>query len=470
MNITSIHFKILSCLTINLYSTSELSEIVNISVFKVKRCLKELQYLLNVESILEMHKKLKKSPNLLDDVKKIQSFTPKERECYLILSFLKSNTINLTSLTKVISVTRRTLANDIVNLKKELDFFNLKILISSHYGVVLEGTEKNKRKFFELYFIKMFLEQIYLPMAFQIFFFELKELKKKYNISKLIEEIYTIYQKGGISKHTYTLLHLEVLMYLSIIRKEFEDNSVRIKNTFSTTNIKDFNKLEKLLQDIKFLSNYEIDSIKEFYLKRNIECYFETNRDEILNLKNFFEFLRKNLKMEIILDNDLIMKLTTTIVVMKFKRQFKIDEIYILNNKVAEDYFDKFKIVSNLTKTYYKNIDSFDRTILSMTILNEINRRIEKKIARLNDIVIVYNFLSIQTIKDICKELGLNKIVINKKIISYRDLDYFLETNTIKGIILFENIKLDEKYNEITKVKFSLPLIKLDKFKLSVFI
>ena len=42
MNITSIHFKIMHCLKKNIYSISEVVEILNISEFKVKRYTKDL--------------------------------------------------------------------------------------------------------------------------------------------------------------------------------------------------------------------------------------------------------------------------------------------------------------------------------------------------------------------------------------------------------------------------------------------
>lgn len=51
MNVTSIHFKIMHCLKKNIYSISELVEILNISEFKVKRYTKDLEYLLEEESI-----------------------------------------------------------------------------------------------------------------------------------------------------------------------------------------------------------------------------------------------------------------------------------------------------------------------------------------------------------------------------------------------------------------------------------
>lgn len=471
MNIISLHVKIISCLIVDNYSISELSEILNISIFKVRRYIVDLEYLLKENSILGMHEKLKKDFKILDEIRAIQRFTPKERESFLILQFLKSNRINLTLISEKISVTRRTLANDVQNLKKDLEFFHLKIVSHNSYGIFLEGEEKNKREFFELYFIKMFIEEKYLPKAFQEFFYEVKQIKKDYKLLQIIDQIYEIYEEWGILRHTYVTLHIEVLMYISIIRKNFQDESVKkVENLELKDKIRDSEKLSVLLESIDFFSNYERKSIKDFYLKRNREYFFDTNRDEILELKNFLKYLSKKIKMEIVLSENLLIKLTVIIAVMKFKNIFDIVEIYLFNKKVAEDYFNKFKLISNLVKKYYKNMDSFDNTVLSMVILNEINKDVERKIEKLKNIVIVYNFLSVEFIKDICKELNLGELVNNMKLISYRDIDYYLETNKVNGVIFFEDIVLDERYYDIKKVRFNLPIIRLDKFKLSIFL
>lgn len=471
MNINSLHIKIISCLTVDNYSIIELSEILNVSTFKVRRYVRDLEDLLKESSILGIHEKLKKNLKILDEIREVQRFIPKERESFLILQFLKSNKINLTTISERILVTRRTLANDIQNLKKELEFFHLKIVSYNSYGIALEGEEKNKREFFELYFIKIFIEEKYLPKAFQEFFYEVKQIKKEYKLTETIDQIYEIYEKGGILRHTYVSLHIEVLMYISIIRKDFEDESVKNSKGLELENkVENNEKLIVLLKSIEFFSNFERKSIKNFYSKRNKERFFETNRDEVLELKNLLEYLSKKIKIKINLSENLLIKLTVIITVMKFKNNFDIIEIYLFNKKVAEDYFTKFKLISNLVKKYYRNIDSFDNTILSMVVLNEINKEIERKIEKLKHIVIVYNFLSVEFIKDICKELNLGELINNMKLISYRDIDYYLESNEVKGVILFEDITLDERYNDIKKIRFNLPIIRLDKFKFSVFL
>lgn len=470
MIITSLHLKILSCLIVDSYLPREISDILNISISKTTRYLSDLQYILKEKSSLGMHKKLKKNPKIMEDVKEIQKLTPKERVCYLILQFLKSNIINLTSISEEISVTRRTLAKDLQCLKKELRFFHLEIVSYNSCGVSLEGFEKNKREFFELYFIKMFIEEKYLPSVFQDFFNEIKELKKEYKVLDIINEIYEIYEEWGILRHTYVSLHIEVLIYISIIRKKFEDESIKKKDSIEDDKVRNMEKLNIILKKINFFSNYERASIEEFYLKRNMDYFFETNKKEILELKNLLKYLSEELKMEVKLNKKLLIKLTTIIAVMNFKKQFDIVEIYFFNGRVAQDYFNKFKLISSLIKKYYKDIDSFDNTILSMIILNEINKNVEKKIEKLKDLVIVYNFLSVEFIKEVYIELGLNELINNIKLISYRDIDSYLDFNRVNGIIIFEDIRLDKKYDDIKKVRFNLPIINLDKFKLSVFL
>lgn len=468
MNLTSLHFKILSCLEVNNYSLNELSEILNVSVFKVKRYVNDIGNFLKEEDTLSIHEKLKKDRELWEKLKEFQSFTPKERESYVVMNFFKNNIINLTSISERFSVTRRTLSNDIQNLKKELEFFSLKIVGYNSYGISLEGDEKNKREFFELYFLKLFIEEKYLPKEFENFFLELNEIKKKYKVSKIVDMIYKVCEKWEMLRNTYTILHIEILIYLAIIRKDFEDESVKVVD--SSIDLSKYVELNEILEKIEFFSNYERDSVKKLFLKRKKMNFFQNNREEVLELRNFIDYLSKVLKMEIPLNDDLLMRLTIVLNMMKIKRLFNIVEIYIFNNQVAEDYFNKFKLVSNLVKKYYKNIDSFDRTILSMTILNEINKDVERKIENLKNIVVVYNFLNIGLVKDICEEFKIEKLMENMKFVSCRELDYFIETNSVKGIVLFEDIKLNKKYGNIKQIKFNLPVTKLDKFKLSVFL
>ncbi len=280
--------------------------------------------------------------------------------------------------------------------------------------------------------------------------------------------IYKVCEKWEMPRNTYTILHIEILIYLAIIREDFEDESVKVID--SSIDLSKYVELNEILEKIEFFSNYERDSVKKLFLKRKKMNFFQNNREEVLELRNFIDYLSKVLKMEIPLNDDLLMRLTILLNMMKIKRLFNIVEIYIFNNQVAEDYFNKFKLVSNLVKKYYKNIDSFDRTILSMTILNEINKDVERKIENLKNIVVVYNFLNIGLVKDICEEFKIEKLMENMKFVSYRELDYFIEINSVKGIVLFEDIKLNKKYNGIKQIKFNLPVTKLDKFKLSVFL
>lgn len=263
MNLTSLHFKILSCLEVNNYSLNELSEILNISVFKVKRYVNDIGNLLKEEDTLGIHEKLKKDRELWEKLKEFQSFTPKERESYIVMNFFKNNIINLTSISERFSVTRRTLSNDIQNLKKELEFFSLKIVGYNSYGISLEGDEKNKREFFELYFLKLFIEEKYLPKEFESFFLELNEIKKKYKVSKIVDMIYKVCEKWEMPRNTYTILHIEILIYLAIIRKDFEDESV--KTVDRSIDLSEYPELNEILEKIEFFSNYERDSVKKFF-------------------------------------------------------------------------------------------------------------------------------------------------------------------------------------------------------------
>ncbi|MGL5595376.1 MAG: HTH domain-containing protein, partial [Cetobacterium sp.] len=225
MNVTSIHFKIMYCLKRNIYSIGELSEILSISEFKIKRYIKDLECLVEEESIENIHNKLNSIPKIIEKLRKKQSLTPEERQMYVILKFLKTDTINLSQISEEIGVTRRTLTNDLNELKEILEKFHLEIKNLTRYGIVLEGKESDKRSFFKLYLIKIFIEQRYLPKIFDIIFLEFEHLKREYKIHKLIKEMFGFM---NIPDNSFAFLNLEVKSYIAILRKNYKDFSIDI--------------------------------------------------------------------------------------------------------------------------------------------------------------------------------------------------------------------------------------------------
>lgn len=365
MNVTSIHFKTMYCLKRNVYSIGELAEILNISEFKTKRYLKDLEYLVEEESVENIHNKLNNIPKLIEKLRKKQSFTPEERQMYVILKFLKADTINLSQISEEINITRRTLTNDLNELKEILEKFNLEIKNLTRYGIVLEGEESDKRGFFKLYLIKIFIERRYLPKIFDIIFSEFEYLKKEYKIHKLIKEMFGFM---NIPDNSFAFLSLEVKSYIAILRKNYKDYSVNIK----LEEAKEEREFVEFLKKTSLYTNFEINQIIDTYKKRYKGNLVELYPEKAKEAKSLIKYVEKSMKTNIFISKELLERVMVIIIVRDYKQKFNINEFYIFNNAIGKAYLIPYKEISELLKNYFKEIDSFDLANLTMTFLSSI--------------------------------------------------------------------------------------------------
>ena len=463
MNITSIHFKIMYCLRRNVYSTSELAQILNISEFKAKRYLKDLECLFEEESIENIHNKINKVPKIIEKLRKKQSFTPEERQMYVILKLLKADIINLSQISEEIGVTRRTLTNDLNELKEILEKFNLEIKNLTRYGIILEGKESDKRGFFNLYLIKISIEQKYLPKAFDGIFQKFQELKKEYNVYNIVKEMFNFM---NLVDNSFAFLNLELKSYIAILRKEYQDLSTDIEIK-ETDNYKEF---IEFLKKTKLYTNFEINLIIETSKKKyqgDLKSLYPQNAIEAEIL---IKYISENMKINIEITKDLLARIMLIIIIRDYKIEFNINEFYIFNNAIGKAYFIPYKKISELLKEYFREIDSFDLANLTMTFLSNIYLDTQNKIEKAKDIAIVYNFLHRDMIVDLCEDIALKRDEKRYELISIFDFEEYLMKNNPKVIITFEDIDFS-KYNiEDRLVEFNFPITKYDKLKLKPFL
>lgn len=459
MNITSMHFKIMYCLRKNIYSVSELSEILNISEFKAKRYTKDLEYLFEEESIESIHNKINKVPKVIEKLKKKQSFTPEERQMYVILKFLKTDTINLSQISEEIGVTRRTLTNDLNELKEILERFHLEIKNLTRYGIVLEGKECDKRGFFKLYLIKIFIERRYLPKRFDVIFLEFEQLKTKYEIHKLIK---TMFSFMDIPNNSFVFLNLEVKSYISILRKKYEDFSIDI-SLYDGKSDKEF---IEFLKETSLYTNFEMNQIVETsrtkYRGNLTKLYPEKAREA----RRLIKYIEENMKTNIRVTNELLVRVMIIIIVRDYKLEFNINEFYIFNNAIGKAYLVPYKKITELLKNQLDGLDSFDLANLAMTFLNDIYLEVQEKIEQVRDVIIVYNFLHRDMVMDLCEDIGFRKGEDKYKLVSIFDLEEFLEKENPKMVITFEDMDFSKYDIDDILVEFNFPITKYDKLKL----
>ena len=463
MNVTSIHFKIMYCLKRNIYSIGELSETLSISEFKIKRYIKDLECLVEEESIENIHNKLNSMPKIIEKLRKKQSLTPEERQMYVILKFLKTDTINLSQISEEIGVTRRTLTNDLNELKEILEKFNLEIKNLTRYGIVLEGKESDKRSFFKLYLIKIFIEQRYLPKIFDIIFVEFEQLKREYKIHKLIKEIFNFME---IPDNSFAFLNLEVISYIAILRQSYKDFSIDV----DLKDMKEDMKFMEFLKRNSFYSNFEINQIVDTSRKKYRGNLIKLYPDKAKEAKKLIKYVEEKMGTNINVTSELLGRIMLIVIIRDFKIEFNINEFYIFNNAIGKAYLIPYRKIAKLLKNYFEEIDSFDLANLTMTFLSSIYTDNKKRIEEAKDIAIVYNFLHRDMIVDLCEDIGLKRDENKYDLISYFDFEEFLSEKNPKIIITFEDIDFS-KYNVEDKlIEFNFPITKYDKLKLKPFL
>ncbi|MBC2852192.1 HTH domain-containing protein [Cetobacterium sp. 8H] len=452
MNLTSFHFKIIYCLTVDSYTIEELANIFNVSHSNIRVCIKQIEILLDKKTIFGIHNELNENPNLKDRLKEMQRLTCDERRVFIILSFLINECVNLSELSKKLKVTRRTISKDIVEIKKVLSSYNLTIEGINSIGVILVGDENKKREIFKLYLFKIYYEKKYLPKEFLEFFNYFQVLKVKYDVDNSVQKILSI---RSVLYQSFVILKIEILFIIAIVRQKY-------KMDYDSENI--LEKFKDIFKKAPFLSEYEVMDIQEDYSRKDINDIFENSPEKIEIVKNLIMYLNKNLPYKFEISKETLIHIAHILIIMDYKKKFNIKEFYSFNKKTFSLYMEEFHQITFFLRKYFNCIDSFDETSIATTLINSLHLEMEKRIENLNNIVVVYRFLQKPLLKSICKELGLEKIIKNENYISIYDFDNYCKYNKINGILIFEDIEITNSEYKI--VSFNFPVSKMDYIKI----
>ncbi|MGL5624765.1 hypothetical protein, partial [Cetobacterium sp.] len=217
-------------------------------------------------------------------------------------------------------------------------------------------------------------------------------------------------------------------------------------------------------------SNFEINQIIDTYKKRYKGNLVKLYPEKAKEAKNLIKYIEKNMKTNIFISKDFLIRIMVIIIVRDYKQEFNINEFYIFNNAIGKAYLIPYKEISELLKNYFKEIDSFDLANLTMTFLSSIYIENKSKIEQTKDFAIVYNFLHRDMIVDLCEDIGLKRGSGKYELVSYFDLEEFLNEKNPKIIITFEDIDFSRYNIEEKLVEFNFPITKYDKLKLKPFL
>ena len=282
---------------------------------------------------------------------------------------------------------------------------------------------------------RIFLERKYLPNIYNFLFDDFNQVinEKIQNITK------KIVRKKNLIEHTYLILHIEILIYLAIIRNN---------NKFSFT-----------------ASRYEIKRIIELCNRNKIENILTTYLKEAEMAEKFVEYIRKETRYFINLSKKSYISLLSRLNLIEFKQQFLIKEIYLINRKFEKEHKKIFDDLFNLIEKYFDNkIDSFDKISIFLILKKHLFYKSDSEPQNKGKNIIVYDIFQRFILEDMEKELKIREVEIQDLVSTYT-LKAYLQDNKVKNILTFEKIDLNEyidKKNEIILIEARFPLEEVD--------
>lgn len=221
----------------------------------------------NIGKLLKEDKKYYFENNYINlffnpDILLTNDLEKKERILYIALKLILEKSINLTSISKKLKVSRITLNSDIEIIKKGIESFNLELISIQWQGIFLKGKAYDLQKFSVLFLAKLYIEnyfssplkKIINPIVYNYF----RKFIDKETETKLFSLCNKIYYHFNIElgKYHYYIL-LSVLIYTYLNSKKDVKFSVTLKSPSHL--IKSLNKI--LNSEDKNLLNNNLDLV-----------------------------------------------------------------------------------------------------------------------------------------------------------------------------------------------------------------
>ncbi|MGL5612823.1 hypothetical protein [Cetobacterium sp.] len=423
--------------------------------------IKQIYYFLETKKqsnlLSDMIKELSENKNIFNILKQNQVFIKEDRIFYIILILLKYSdlglTLNLNTLSSNFNISRRTLNDDLIAVKKALQFYNLEIFSIPSKGVNISGSSDNIKNCFLSYLFKFFVEfEEIPPLMAKNFLGVFKE-----NLSvKIINDIdYFIYTFDlDLFANNKKLLKCIYIVYFSNSYKKrinclsLEDFKKYFHNIFPQKNI------EKVYSFLKSssLGDFPLKYIHVFIL--TLKFCNGTLREDGISLKKecnlikdiFINVTTQNISYDIFFE-----KFAHRINIANKKSSFLFmsDLSFLSLNLDYKIKHDCYCIFTELRKIYF-NIQFSNVIYLYLWSLNKIN------LTESSTTIVVFKDLP-KFLQPIIKNLFLLKENIQiSNFVRYTELDTYLLQEEPSLVITFENLSINSNYPFIKY--YSLPL------------
>ena len=407
--------------------------------------------------LIDMIKHIQNNKSLFKILKQNQVFTKEDRIFYIILILFKYHDLNLilnlNTVSSTLNISRRTLNDDLISVKKALNFYTLKVHSIPSKGINILGDLNSIKSCFLSYLFKFLIEFKELPLLMSKEYFIFFQPKISQNIikeidyfvyafdldifannKKLLKSMYRIYLEKNCKENISTLPFEEFKKYFLEIfsSKHIEKAYTFFKNSilgsfplkyinifiltlkFCSGNLKEknisldeeYNTLKKVFS--KFTS---LDYTENYYFERFTNRIYIANKESSFLSMNDLSFLDLN-----------------------------------LNCKIKDECYQLFLEL----RKYYFNIQLSNIIFLYLWNLNKNN------FSEITNTIVVFKDLP-RFLQPIIKNLFLLRENINIScFIKYYELEAYLLQENVSLIITFENLPLCSNYPFIKY--YSLPL------------
>jgi transcriptional antiterminator len=192
-----------------------------------------------------------------------------ERVFYIIRRLLlKDNYMKLDILADEMFISRSTLNGDMIEVKKILDKYNLEVVAKVNYGIIIQGTEINKRMCISEYYYHNHAELSYKNNNEFSYF---KKHNDKY-IQTIESQLSMVCDEHSILLSDFSMKNIAIHIFISI-QRSLTGNKVTVRNEYlekiETTEI--FKASYKLCMRLNALFGCRFDGIDSAYVFMHIE-------------------------------------------------------------------------------------------------------------------------------------------------------------------------------------------------------
>lgn len=405
----------------------------------------------------EMIDAVRKEKNLVDTLREFQEITKEERQVYIIFSLLLYREVNLTEFAELFAVTRRSLNNDIIEIKEIFANRQLEILSDNFKGIRLIGKEDTITKLLNNFLYKIWIELEELPKILQDIY---KKYYEKKNYPYLLEESDKFISEMQLNRY-FNIQHIYGTFAMTFI--DPDKNTLKIKDLasheeFYTFSKESFNEeySKKLFQSLKnsYFGNfsvYEMQLLMMFIKVSNGDFYLRD--EEILEeAEEYRRYFQDKMEIDLQDNEEFNFHITRMIYFSKSNFDLKLKDFTFLSLNLNNAINDELMEIYLYLKSKMSSV-GFTLTMSMFFYLSYLkeNKREEKK-----ESYLLYKSIPENIINMVVNKLERQHGLKIMGTVNFNRLNSFMESEKPDNFIILEKFIYENSRIDITYLPFPL--------------